>query len=1450
LTQILGAACGTSPLDGSPAPGDEVASDEEALTSSSTWDAPSCSEAELVSAPNACGGPWTYTKANTAVGRNPFCGSRDPDVCKTYGSCQQWNNGFTVQATTESSPDSITVTCRQRCWVATLGGWTCGAESCSPANPYTAAVCNTKAATLQAQRRSAISSDVLATQPALSAQARTDIQNSMTVTGSPSAQQLSNVTNISGSGRFAIMDITRTVRNACSFAVRTPQKVNAAGPWCPCVEQDWVSCEYPTGATTQEATMPNATKPSGPWISAVSCSTCDTRPVTSPDDVNQKYNCLTTAAASPNPPTVTAAQWANALNARLELLFQFHADALTDPQRQHILDIYDANTAAPTCDLLQLSDACKPVADAAGLTNQLRSCLRLSGTYTPIATVDSKLIGCMGLFEAATAITDATCKTELRDVAAHVAEAVVARRFEAIGFASGTWAGLVEALNDIDVWYDHATVAAAGDPVWLRGRTSTLLGRFWQRVYSAPSPAPVSVPGATPGANPSAADAQLVLDKLVSDGLGADWAVLEAAFGSTTTLDSPPLVAVVTDALRATFDRLETVSELHDLGCRYKVCSASLDSTITSQTWSVLASIVDGTSLATALTGATTLKTAHLPLWRALDALRLRRFRLQTAYTAAGGGDLSTLFGGAVPDDAVQLAVLLGGARERWQRYTQMGRFLSDGLRPLYAGMQNKGLVVSGITSHEAALNGAIGTYVNGKVNTVNALLAQMRGDQEASSLRQRLEVLGRHIVDVMSDTAGLQARESEERRRYADFEKAFDALHSSGAVNDNLAARTTPIAQVQLSGGDARFPGGFFNVLTSAIPASASWPQPLVKGETLRFTVTGEWAPTCSLQLAHVPNPVSGTFQNLATDAHAGPEGYMMQWSTTSFSASGWSESEATKRSASIDACLSATYGTGVLGKVAGAELELQIKACIGLEKSSNSEDSVSGGDDARSGASFSGGVHLDTTPFPDMPAGALLLVLTQHGDAGHIVGVQVVNRQASYLAAEDVDAYLVINDRYDPTHCTFRLNDKLTVEAVKTTSFGAIAGQLKVAMAETIAEIEDQTPAILRQGQLLGSDSQFLRQEARQTLALEMGLDVSQLPAAVTDFYDTWITAQLNSLERRATLRQLQRELDRAFFEIEGLQNDLGAAGNQSRLLQLIPRWTLRNLQADRLDVELHDVMRLLNDYVPPVFELRYAKALTALRSKPGNKVTPLLALDFAAPTEDAFAALDALALDVRDTIEFAQLDSADYGTSLVAVTFPNAASATNTACRLLNSCTPSIWKTVDDVRAKQVWDKLRAKQVASFTIEADDLYARHGRAASLLCTQAAPVVRRVALVPVGSLPYGDYHYSPSMAVSAEQSFPTAQGVQDYIKIDDDWLNLGLPVLGRSSTGTTDADVVNQFAADTSRVGEGLSPIGTFQVDFTDWPFTTDQEALVLVFELETRPIATPGVAIDACR
>jgi hypothetical protein len=1411
----------------------------DATATSASWDAPSCSSDALDSHPPLCQGPWKYTRTLTAVGRDPFCVARE---CVVHGSCSMWKNGpaANVDSSSFQSGSAVTVTCRETCSTDPRSESCTG--GCSPAAPSASACAASAAArynTLLGQLNASITSE-----GGVGSATRSAIIAKLRVTGTIAGVHIS--TTYTHNAKF--YTTVDKDKYWCQISTDYPIPQYAQSPSCPCAQTDYVSCEHPTGSVT-EYSLPGAAQPTGTWISSQQCTTCDTVGYTGGGAAGRKYQCLSDALSGPVPSTTTQAVFRRAIIARLELLFEFAASSLTQAQRDTILALYASGTSYPVCEApVPISDGCRTVSDAAGMTGLLQSCQALAADHVPTSSVDAQLPACLTLYDKLVDVPGGACRDELVALTSTTVEGLIEHRFDAIAFGTLGWAGLTEALNTIDSWYDHAKMLR--DPALLDKRVSVLLGRFWEHTYAAAAPAPQTV---------SATDVQQQLASMLETGLAADWAVLSAAFSDESQLDSPPLLAVVADALRSTTDRLETVSEMHDAACRYKGCSDNVDSTLTSQTWRVLAGVLDVVDLQPALTTGLALKTAHLPLWNALDRLRNHRARLQAAFTAAGGGDLSEMFGGFVPDGAEALAALLGSAREHWIRYGNFGLFLSAGERPLYAGMQNKGLVTSGITGHENALGQAINNYAATKVNVVNALLAQMRGEQEMASIKDRLLASSRRIVDIIRDTTGLQAREEEETRRYADYEKAFDDMHDAGVFDDDMASQSDVIGGAMLSGADARFTVGAALDASSmaALRLGQPWREPLTKGQALHLNVTGSWAPTCALQRSNIPGPTPGTYDNLASDAVTGPEGYMMQWSNGDFSAATWTHDSVTKESLSAEICLQIEVGApGFVKFVLGSSAEIIAKACAGLSHEWSQGNSTSNGNDERSGASFSAGIHLDETPFPAAPAGALLLVVTEQNNPRNILDVQVVSRQMVYLAAENSDAYLVVND-VNAGGCTTRPGDKLTIEGQKVTSFGAIAQQLKLAMADTLLDIRADEPAILEQGALMPSDQLLIRQHARQTLSLHLGFDLTELPAAVMEFYDTWLTAEVTSLERRAAIRGLQRDLDRSFLEVESMNRELGAAGDQSRLLALVPRWSLRNLQAQRVDAEASAELRLITDYVPPVLELRYSKALTILRTKPNNKVTPLMNVDFAAPMEVAYAALDALALDIRDTLEFAVLDSADYGTAMAALAFPNPnmygqGGAGPAGCEFFGTCNletiqpTMLWQTVEMERAQQVWDGVLQHGWSSFAITPDDLYNIHGGNARLHCSDGAPVVKKVALYIVGGqTEYDSAFYRPPMRASAEQIFPVAGGKQTYAKVDTDWLSMGLPVFGGA-----EGQAVQRVHADNSHVGEGLSPFGHWDVDFTTFPFATDTiSALVMVFELEPRPLAAPGVGIEAC-
>jgi len=256
---------------------------------------------------------------------------------------------------------------------------------------------------------------------------------------------------------------------------------------------------------------------------------------------------------------------------------------------------------------------------------------------------------------------------------------------------------------------------------------------------------------------------------------------------------------------------------------------------------------------------------------------------------------------------------------------------------------------------------------------------------------------------------------------------------------------------------------------------------------------------------------------------------------------------------------------------------------------------------------------------------------------------------------------------------------------------------------------------------------------------------------------------------------------------------------------------------------------------------------------------QLAALQALDFAATNDDVVTLLLALGNKVGGALDAAIADSHDYGVARVAVAFPDPASYessgdTSEGCELFGTCggngapPDTTWHTVEMTRAELAWSALASGGVATFTITPEDVYDIHGGVGQLTCFDAAPVIRKMAIYAVTSdgNDWGQIDYRPALQVGAEQVFPTALGSPVYVKTDGDWLFTGIRFLGGVQN-----EALSDLRAHDSSAASGLSPFNTFQVDFANFPVPLAQtEQLVVVFELETRPIAPPGVAVEECR
>jgi hypothetical protein len=970
---------------------------------------------------------------------------------------------------------------------------------------------------------------------------------------------------------------------------------------------------------------------------------------------------------------------------------------------------------------------------------------------------------------------------------------------------------------------------------------------FWEHIYDVSGARPKDV---------TTANWVTTVNGLWQSGLAVDVAVLNAVYSSAQTLNSAPLLRLTAGALRSIVDRLEEASALHDVARRYR---PSAKSTQTSELWAILAALPNKTELSSALTAATNLNSKNKALADALKLILSAHTRLVEA--AGGATAFAQALTAAEPSsDIAELARIIRLAQLRAKNVSSSGIFASEKDPVLHAGMQDKARVVTGSRDAINMLNTEITAY-NGqdKSALVNALLGEARGAAGTRALEDRLGMLGRRILDAEKEIGGLYARELREAVRFADYTAAFEQLRDQGVFDEDLISGRDILTPLQLNAESARFNQGATSVADSAV---LGFKQSLKPGEMLQFDVKGEgWAPSCALQKASADDV---DFDITKTDALVGPEGYMVRWDSTSYTAESATEQSMREKHKSVDACLTASGGYST--PFGGAQLS--VTGCVGTRWSDSETDSSSQGSEQRQSASFAGGVHLKNTPFPNAPAGALLLVATAHDRPTVIRDVMVVGRRGNYMAPTDatvltpdgpaVDVYLVVND-LNPTggRCQVR-SDMLHVEGVRVTPSGSIAKAVSEAMAATLEELEKQAPQILAQGQLLPTEETQLRTEARQRVTSKTGRPFSEIPPAMQDLYETWVSAKMTSLARRATLARQKRELELTVLEAASLEREKDSAVEQTEALQALAQSALRQFKDHKLDQYQYSVVTFLRDYVPPILELRYPRALASLLAAPtgataaASAVKELDALenfDFAAPTGDVAVKLLAFASKVQSALETAAITSSEVSYPKAVLVFPKPENfGVNGEPPAMDPATN--YRTVDLLRAQSFWNALRSNPpgTATFSIVPSDLYDVHGGNSRLGCHESAPVVREMGLYASTNdlRDWGDADSRLPLQIGSELFFPTPAGIHHYTKTNTDWLNARVPVIGG------DASVAFQTLKQRfgeNNTGMGLSPFGTFTIDLTRFPAALETvEDIRVLFSLEVRPSA-PVVAVESC-
>jgi hypothetical protein len=1380
-----------------------------------TWTAPACEAAALDSPPDECEGPWLYTVDQVCVGQHTDCGS----FCSTPQLCATWDNGIVYQATTEQQTRTRSV--RQQC--AHPGGGGCTTTYTPSQSP--AAWCTGAANTRETEL---VASVPVIFRPAnLAAQIDATGSVALTATGSPT---------VVISGNKEITTFTETHTCTIAFDQPTPK-----AEVCGCTTYTPYACVHDCGDTpglsapgTALSSLPDpspeeAVDPGGDAEHVPVCTTCDH--VTAPQ---AKAGCLRDRLAQvfqlPGGNANTALR--RSLVARLKLLYELDADRLDAATQTFIIGLYDEVGTTPACHEPLVMTGCSS-SQLRAVATSLQACHALTLAHVDDEVRRSQIATCLAATDRIGALAAGACKTTLRDHHAGSLASLLRARFGGITTGAGRHASLVAALRDVDALWEKLAPLGVTDAGWLRARMSPILGDFWAAVHESSLALPETV---------VASSAETLLAEVTEVHFANDLEVLQAAFDPSFVFDTPPLLYVVADALGDLRARLEPVSELHDLVCRYRGdCgrdgSRPPRATATSGLWSALATLADPVALGQALAAAPGLASHHPALAAALESLRLRHDRLGAAYGAAGGQSLSQLLGGAVPVEAVPLQLLVAEAEARSTAYAATGLFAAVDTRVLHVGVQRKQEITDLLGLRLGALDQQAAQYEQERVGLINALLAQVRQEEVVEGLEDRADVLGQRMLELVVDLRGLRGREADEAERLADFVAAFEALLDAGAVDEGAAAATSTDTWT-VSPADAHYTPGQPVDLSALAVRTVS----LQAGEMLRLQVRNQWAPMCALSRAQLDEPGGGTGPIQPGNPLVGPEGYEAQWSE-----SGWvsdsathTEADATTESIGFDLC------------AGGAIFLYSINACYRYQNSFTETDSTSSsnGTESRLSANFAGGLRLAETPIRRAPAGALVAVV-RDASGDHADDV-VVERDSVILAPADVTVTFVVNDRAPWDGGCQLGTGNLVIDEYKITPVGVLARAAGDAMAETLALLDEAAPQILAQGAFLSGEAAALRSDAYARLAVRASelsgapVSLQTLPPAIQGLFTAWLDGKLASLERRAHIRAVDRELGRLLLETDALAHEVTSAGQASRLLRLLPQWNLRELRADRLRLARETLSESLLAYALPVFELRYPGPLADLRETAAFAPGALDDLDFAAPPELVSARLALLGATIHTQLASANLENAGTSMTEVVIALPDPAAYTWPACSSASCPSPvyGSWIAASEQTSRAFWREVRDGGTAPIALMPRELYRLDHADARLSCLDGAPVIRRMALFSdLGSTDSGELGRRLDALADVQQSFPTIGGLRAYVA--EEPAAPSLPVLsGQTHDALTTLRASHWFGP----VGEGLSPFTPFAVDFSPFPpeHLPNGGAFLVLLEIETQRHASATVLL----
>jgi hypothetical protein len=1147
----------------------------------------------------------------------------------------------------------------------------------------------------------------------------------------------------------------------------------------------------------------------------------------------------------------------------MQLLLQLAGDRLTGEQRNRVESLYAVSSgfdsASTVCRVpLAWNASCdldrsgSPLAVKAG--GQLQMCQDLvSNPNTSQSAAAVELSHCLAQLTALDEAGD-TCRLAMRDPADAVAQTLVKRAQPS--FAGDFSTALPLAFSRIGAWWSAAKVLAHGDESWFMGQSSALARWLWETIEAQRMP----LPGQPPDND---ADAAKLLTDITSSRLTNDLAILNFAYAPGQLNSAPPLLTMTSDALKTLSDRLERIAPIHDVGCRFKPCrqGATLVSSATSELVRALATLPDAAAFTTALSAATHVQQQEPEIYGALTKIRDQHVYLETAWNLLGRPEpftsLTTV--SDPPFEAAGLAAMVRAASIAWASYQATGVFVPWHRPRLTAGTLRQADLVGFVNGLASTTESHRTTYTERRLETVRDLLEQSKSGAALRSQTDQLADLLDRGLDIAGRIDGIEQRDLTERAAQSGFQAQFEALASSEAIDPDAAYQVQTIPPFSASAADSHYPnGGTRNVVRDRFHM-----ERLSAGQTLRVHVTREWSPTCAITNGNIVDPNAGaTVPIIIGEALTGPEGYYVLAEDSRYASWGIGRQGSGQLTGAWNSCTSDSLG---FGNCTHANLPRgEVTGQVGI------------GASTKTSATFTSGLRLSTTPYPEAPAGSLVAVITRKNATGGAsdppeLDIRVVHRDDVIVATAppalegwpndgEIEVHFVVNDRAttpDGEPCPRLPASALQIELVRSTPLGNVAQPIGMAMSGALAAMEARAPAVIAQGELSGTEATALRTDAWarvQGALLPHGIGLNGLPSELRQLFDTFLERELASIGRRAHRDALQRQLTQLALQIDAIKSQQLFSTDQDRLLHLIPRWRLRDLAGTKLASSAASLSEALTAYAAPVFELRDPASLSNFRAQVTARADDITTnLEITGPYEDVVEELVEFARAVASAVSGAQfeLPSSQRRTIVIAIPRPPGEG---------RAAWTGPWQTVSVTTAKAFWDSVvdasgALSANAVLTLSPADIYQGPGGASRLACMDVAPVIRHAGFffatdgrVPV--LAAAGVEIVTTAAITSPVQFPLVGRTMSF-EFEDP---LGIPMRVRALNGNTSSVLVDANGNPGNfgtwpvelDAGAGISPFTSFRLDMRVFETAespqirdvmTRTNAMFAVFEVERR-------------